>query len=133
MLYRSGRADDGAVHVEYLADDGRTWSPRDKPLLKRCRCALYLRALSLTRRWLGPTVGSIFSLCGGCAERHCGRDSIVNIGIDCLASGDGLASLATIQGVPLPETVTPLTSERAVAVPLDTALMEPRRGSALAR
>jgi hypothetical protein len=122
FLYRLGRHNAGSIMVEHLDAGGAGWVPRPGPLLSG------LEGPSTSGPYLNTPVvaddGSIYLFVVWRLDtRDRPRFGIVNSGIDCVASRDGLRSLATIGGMPLPETVTPADAERVVAVPLDANLI----------
>lgn len=122
LLYRQGRHDAGEIRVEHLDADGANWTPRPQPLIsgfgEPWSCGPYLNT---------PVVaddGRIYLfIVWRMSARTTGERGVINSGIDCVMSRDGLRSLMTTGGVRLPETVTPLASERAVAVPLGSSLI----------
>lgn len=122
LLYRHGRADAGEIRVEHLAADGATWVARPQPLIsgfgEPWSCGPYLNT---------PVVaedGTIYLfVVWRMNARAVPGSGVVNAGIDCVMSRDGLRSLLTVGGARLSETVTPLASERVVAVPLRSSLI----------
>ena len=122
LLYRHGRADAGEIRIEHLAADSTTWAPRPQPLVsgfgEPWSCGPYLNT---------PVVADDGTIYLFIVWRMNGKavpgSGVVNAGIDCVMSRDGLRSLVTTGGARLPETVTPLASERVVAVPLGSSLI----------
>jgi hypothetical protein len=122
LLHRHGRHDAGEIRVEHLAADGATWIARPQPLISGLgepwSCGPYLNT---------PVVADdgtiyLFVVWRMNARAAAGR-GLINAGVDCVISRDGLQTLVTPRGARLPETATPVASERVVAVPLGSSLI----------
>lgn len=122
LLYRHGQHNAGEIRTEYLAADGTRWIARPQPLIsgfgEPWSSGPYLNT---------PVIADDGTIYLFVVWRMNGRavpgSGIVNSGIDCVISRDGLRSLVTAGGTKLPETVTPLATERVVAVPLGSSLI----------
>ena len=122
LLYRHGRHDAGEIRMEHLAGDGTNWIARPQPLVsgfgEPWSCGPYLNTPVVTDD------GTIYLFIVWRMNRQAvPGGGVVNAGIDCVMSRDGLRSLVTTGGANLPETVTPMASERVVTVPLGSSLI----------
>jgi hypothetical protein len=122
LVYRHGRHFEGAIRVERYDPEQDTWSDNAEPLISGFdgpwSCGPYLNtpvvdhqgAVHLFVVWrLAPPATS--------------AGAVVNAGIDAFVSHDGLRSLATHRGIQLSGPVTPVNSERVIAVPLGSSLI----------
>jgi BNR repeat-containing family member len=122
FLCRRGQHYEGAIHVERLDLDRDVWESDVGPLIsgfgKPWSCGPYLNtplvaADGAVHLFLVWRLGSNATSAG----------AVVNVGIDALVSRDGLRSLATHNGIRLCGPVTPVSSERVIAVPLGSSLI----------
>jgi hypothetical protein len=121
LLSRRGRHFDGEILVDRLSST-LDWQSDAEPLLSGSGtpwpCGPYLNTPVVTPEgdvflfvvWrLNPVATS--------------AGAVVNIGIDALTSRDNFRTLQTLSGIKLPLPVSPVTSERIIAVPMGANLI----------
>jgi hypothetical protein len=122
FLYRRGVHDAGEFQVERLDLDRDAWTSDIGPLIsgfgKPWSCGPYLNTPLVAD---DGTIHLFFVWRLGSNATSAG--AVVNVGIDALQSRDGLRSLSTYGGVHLSGPVTSVSSERVIAVPLGSSLI----------
>ncbi|MBM6582744.1 BNR-4 repeat-containing protein [Microvirga sp. BT689] len=122
LLYRHGRHFEGEIRVERYDPDQETWTGNDTPLITGFAapwsCGPYLNTPVVDHQ------GNVhLFVVWRVAPPATSAGAVVNAGIDAFVSRDGLQSLSTHQGVQLSGPVTPMNSERVIAVPLGSSLI----------
>ncbi|MGF9759458.1 BNR-4 repeat-containing protein [Microvirga sp. 0TCS3.31] len=126
-LYRRGRHPAGEILLDRFNPDRLEWIPANLPLIsglgQPLSCGPYLNTPIVA-----PDGSVHLFLVWRLHQTATSAGAVVNVGLDALVSKNGLRSLGTHGGVESPAPVTPLTSNRVVAVPLGASLIN--QGSA---
>ena len=120
LLARRGAAADGEISVHRW---NGAWSVDERPIIsgesQTWTAGPYLNSPVVYRDGRGVGLFLVWRLTGGATSA--GR--VVNVGVDFTQTLDGFRSLQTIAGVKQSLPMTPMTSERVVAVPIGASLI----------
>jgi len=122
LLFRSGPHFRGSITVHRLDVNAGGWVADQQPIISGLgqpwSCGPYLNT-PVTTADGAVTLFIVWRL----QETATTAGAVVNTGIDCVRSQDGLRSLRTLGGIGLSLPMTPMTAERVIAVPLGAGLI----------
>jgi hypothetical protein len=130
FLYRAGSSSDGAIYASRIDPVSGKWIEDKRPFVSG------RQANPVSGPYLNtPVIGAdgkitcfiVWRLPPGATS----GGAVVNAGIDCFQSHDGFRTVQTYNGLRLVDGVTPSASERVVAVPLGSSLINQASAAAM--